>query len=203
MRDEEVYMQLGERESRKPRAAIEPRSHKGQMELRVKECIGCHQIKPANEFYESQFSDGLRASCKACVINRQASIRSTWSEHGRAKQRAWTADHAIRHPLAGKARGANRRAIQTGALGTVTEVELVQLFEKNGWRCWICGDEATEPDHFIPINKAAGGTNDISNIRPACSDCNYKRSRKRLDEATALREAALLRQLKELLRKVE
>ena len=66
-------------------------------------------------------------------------------------------------------------------------------------KCWVCGYPATEVDHFIPVNRLAGGTNTADNIRPICRECNQKRSHKWHNVGIAEKEAALLRQLKALL----
>ncbi|MGK5684777.1 HNH endonuclease [Actinoplanes sp. URMC 104] len=40
--------------------------------------------------------------------------------------------------------------------------------------CSICRRAvATTADHIVPLSK--GGTNDITNLRPACGRCNYAR----------------------------
>jgi 5-methylcytosine-specific restriction endonuclease McrA len=63
-----------------------------------------------------------------------------------------------------------------------------------------CGYDATQLDHYRPINKDAGGTNTADNVRPACKDCNHKRSHRWHGEELATREAEMLKQLKELLK---
>ncbi len=50
-------------------------------------------------------------------------------------------------------------------------------------RCWYCGQHlnpfwgwdsnSLHWDHIVPVKR--GGTNDISNIVPACADCNRKK----------------------------
>ncbi|HCD1553239.1 TPA: HNH endonuclease [Corynebacterium striatum] len=43
-----------------------------------------------------------------------------------------------------------------------------------GTRCHLCGREgATTADHIIP--RALGGTDELSNLRPAHASCNSKR----------------------------
>ncbi|MFD6469381.1 HNH endonuclease [Streptomyces goshikiensis] len=40
--------------------------------------------------------------------------------------------------------------------------------------CSLCNARpATTADHVIPLSR--GGTNDISNLRPACAPCNFSR----------------------------
>ncbi|MGB6455592.1 MAG: HNH endonuclease [Streptosporangiaceae bacterium] len=52
------------------------------------------------------------------------------------------------------------------ALGAAT-------FKRYGHVCWSCGAYASTVDHLTPV--ALGGTHDLSNLRPACTRCNYSR----------------------------
>jgi hypothetical protein len=50
-----------------------------------------------------------------------------------------------------------------------------EIFERDGFKCLDCGNSPAngallEVDHTIPISK--GGSNDPSNLRTLCSDCN-------------------------------
>jgi hypothetical protein len=54
-----------------------------------------------------------------------------------------------------------------------------QILERDGFKCLDCGASpatgaALEVDHTIPISK--GGSNDPSNLRTLCSDCNRGKS---------------------------
>ena len=40
--------------------------------------------------------------------------------------------------------------------------------------CHWCGARATVTDHLLPLS--AGGTNDITNLVPACTPCNSRRT---------------------------
>jgi len=43
--------------------------------------------------------------------------------------------------------------------------------------CWICGQPGADSiDHIVPI--ARGGTDDVSNLAPACLRCNLAKSDK-------------------------
>jgi 5-methylcytosine-specific restriction endonuclease McrA len=52
-----------------------------------------------------------------------------------------------------------------------------EIFERDGWRCWICGEAVTEEDasidHVVPI--AQGGADAPDNLRTAHRDCNSRR----------------------------
>lgn len=54
-----------------------------------------------------------------------------------------------------------------------------QILERDDFRCLDCGASAAtgavlEVDHTIPISK--GGSNDLSNLRTLCTDCNRGKS---------------------------
>lgn len=52
--------------------------------------------------------------------------------------------------------------------------------------CHLCGlDGADTVDHLVPY--ADGGTDDISNLKPAHHVCNSRRGKKDIDEAGILR----------------
>lgn len=47
-------------------------------------------------------------------------------------------------------------------------------FATYGDRCWLCGEYgANSVDHVIPL--AWGGTDDVTNLRPAHLTCNQRR----------------------------
>jgi HNH endonuclease len=48
-----------------------------------------------------------------------------------------------------------------------------QVFARYGRTCVHCGAVATDVDHLIPI--AAGGTDELSNLRPPCAACDRGR----------------------------
>ena len=46
-----------------------------------------------------------------------------------------------------------------------------RVFAAYGRACWRCGAWASTVDHVQPV--ILGGTHDLSNLRPACTRCNY------------------------------
>lgn len=64
----------------------------------------------------------------------------------------------------------------------VPTVNPIEVCERDGWKCWWCGDEtpralrgsieanAPEVDHVIPLSR--GGTHSMMNCRCACRACN-------------------------------
>ena len=179
--------------------------------MRPKQCSKCHADKPLSAFGPSDWNkartkrqgDGRRMECKACQQERKRQSRSRWTpERTKAaslRQQEIARQWDAAHPHNVRARHANLQCKRRGATGTVTEADVRQVWERWQGKCWVCGHPATEVDHFIPVNMQAGGTNTADNIRPICRECNQKRSHKWHGAEIAEKEAALLRQLKELL----
>lgn len=44
------------------------------------------------------------------------------------------------------------------------------VLHRDGYRCYLCGDQATEVDHLWP--RARGGSDRLSNLRASCRVCN-------------------------------
>lgn len=47
------------------------------------------------------------------------------------------------------------------------------VLESNNYICHYCGGHANTADHVIPISK--GGDHKLSNLVPACKECNSTR----------------------------
>ena len=78
------------------------------------------------------------------------------------------------HPEDVQARSRNRKArIRGASTGTVTAKQWSELKSYYEHRCAYClkPTDALTMDHMIPI--ARGGEHDISNVVPACRDCNF------------------------------
>lgn len=71
-----------------------------------------------------------------------------------------------------KARWARRRASKSGAKGSWTYEEWLDLLDAYGHTCAYCGvkDSKLTQDHVVPLSR--GGSNYIENILPACFPCN-------------------------------
>ena len=74
-----------------------------------------------------------------------------------------------KNPEAFLERNRKRRAALAAAGSTP---ERWPLFERDGWTCYLCG-RLTLPDHVKPLSR--GGTNDASNLRCACLECNARK----------------------------
>lgn len=102
-------------------------------------------------------------------------------EATRFRARMWRLLNPERHAYL----SARRRARVMKAGGTHTEAEWRQLIEAFGGQCAYCGraDVPLTRDHVVPL--ICGGTHDISNIVPACRDCNQKKGRLTAEEFLA------------------
>lgn len=91
------------------------------------------------------------------------------------------------HPEVRAVVKSNRRARITAAGGHVTAREWREILVRHGNRCAYCGKSAAElgrrleMDHVVPIAK--GGTNDASNVVPACRSCNARKGAKVVERA--------------------
>jgi hypothetical protein len=80
---------------------------------------------------------------------------------------------------------ASRKALERGAR-TADNIDPIAIFERDAWRCQICGcktpkskrgtihDKAPELDHIIPLSK--GGLHSFDNVQCTCRSCNAKKS---------------------------
>jgi len=177
----------------------------------MRKCNKCGKAKPEEGFSPSQMDnqtgqrkgDGLRRVCKDCTAKQQreyiASLPVKKRDAVRRKRvrqvKLWNKNN----PAYQKAAKANLHAKRVGASGKVSGRDVLAVWEKYGKRCWCCGYEATEIDHYRPINKESGGTNTADNLRPICRECNQKRSHFWHGDEIAEKEAAMMKQIKNLL----
>lgn len=123
-------------------------------------------------------SDECEESAKS---NKRRSARKAYRKRSRARGMGAGRNHRKRARLAG------------------VEYEAVQprkVFDRDGWRCQICGistpakcrgthkKNAPELDHVIPI--ALGGPHTYGNVQCACRQCNGKKGASRVMSQAAL-----------------
>lgn len=80
------------------------------------------------------------------------------------------------------------RARLAHAPGEWTVEQFKALCDELDWCCYYCGEQVEKMtvDHAIPLSR--GGSNDITNIIPACGPCNYSKQDKTVEEFLAWRE---------------
>lgn len=102
-----------------------------------------------------------------------------------ANAKAWRERNKERTRAYQVIKNANRRARERTAGGTWTWEQFKDLCFLTGNHCYYCGDvpKKLTPDHAIPL--ARGGTNDITNIVPACLPCNVSKYTMTSDEFIA------------------
>jgi len=127
--------------------------------------------------------EGFRRWRESLAARRQARRQTA--------RRKWFA----RHPLDGwrwrqenPARiTAQQQARRAGAIGAplndLSEDQWAWLLDAYGHRCAYCGAPgvALSPDHVVPL--ARGGSNTLSNVVPACRECNSRKQARTPDEA--------------------
>jgi len=107
-------------------------------------------------------------------------LRNHYARHPdrrKASSRAWR----LKNPDRNASLSAAYRARALQAPGSHTFAEWRQLLEEYGHKCFYCGrsDVPLTRDHITPLS--AGGSNDISNIVPACLRCNQTKGGRTLD----------------------
>jgi len=158
--------------------------------LGKKICRSCRRVKPVNAFApEPRNADGLYSWCRECknAATRLYIARPEVAERRRLGARQWyraniervaTYNHAYRQENSWRIRYLqavrHRRVRQNG--GTCTPDQLMDRWAYYGDLCWVCGCEATETDHVIPVSR--GGPGWPANLRPICGPCNRLKSNK-------------------------
>lgn len=154
---------------------------------RPKRLADCHPSLP-------RYGHGLCQPCyqrRWALANRERlrAADRAWRARNRKKDNAESALYNRTHrderreyerryyranPAARLAKNYNRIARIKGNGGSHTASDWAMLLGQYGARCGYCAAEGfLERDHRIPISR--GGSNDISNIIPACRRCNLKK----------------------------
>lgn len=155
----------------------------------MKRCSTCGETKPTSEFGKrASARDGLRSQCNSCRRNYRLAnadqINAQSAAHyaaNREQRKTQVADYKRQHP---EARWKSTYAQRMRAFGfdPIYEGEITRglVIEAYGDRCFHCGGEFEELDHYpIPVYKA--GPHSIHNVRPACLPCNRASHRRKND----------------------
>lgn len=142
------------------------------------------RCKPCGRIYGNANAHATRTAnalakhariCKRCGVSFQRMRNST----GRYCSKACSRVHATKEEARRIARAA-RRSLERGA--TVEHVDPFKVFDRDGWRCQLCGiatprrlrgskaPNAPQLDHIEPIAK--GGEHSYRNTQCACRKCN-------------------------------
>ena len=111
-------------------------------------------------------NSGNTTSC-GCLHTEVVKLQMT--KHGLSKTSAYRVQ-------LNKARRHQKRASQYGVtVERITSGMLQELLNEYSNQCWICSInlEVVHWDHVHPLSK--GGAHVVSNLRPACRDCNGKK----------------------------
>jgi 5-methylcytosine-specific restriction endonuclease McrA len=112
---------------------------------------------------------GNTSSC-GCIHSESISNRMT--THGATKDRSSKTFKMYRASLT-HARRAHKR---NTAVEQILPDQLEEILKEYNNSCWICESPvfSIHWDHFHPLSK--GGTHTLDNLRPACKNCNSKKS---------------------------
>ena len=126
----------------------------------MKQCIGCSEYKPLDNFYKAaNTDDGLNRYCKKCCkVNRAL-------ESVRRRDRKSKISFRQRH-----------RAKLLG-LACDSTITLAKVFRQSHGTCSLCG-EWVKPrhasiDHIVPVSK--GGTHTWNNVQLVHLVCNLRK----------------------------
>ena len=101
-----------------------------------------------------------------------------WARENRERMRELRRQWSLRHPGKSREDAKIRRERCSLAEGVTLDEQRQARWDYYGGKCYLCGDDATEMDHVIPI--ARGGSNWPANLRPACRSCNSQKGAKSL-----------------------
>ena len=144
-----------------------------------------------------------RARNRARVAANKLRWYEAHKDLAKARSRSWYAENktkaAVRrqayyeqNKVAYRSYRHARKARVRGAEGSYTRDELIQLLQKQQWRCVVCAvslEGGYHVDHIVPL--AAGGSNWASNIQALCAPCNLSKGTAAMADFMLRREAAL------------
>lgn len=143
----------------------------------LRRCMTCRRELERAEFYRSK-SRWLSSDCKNCARTKARE----WHQRNREKSREMSRRQRRENPGRSAAHASRRRAQR---MGLPTETFLsVEIFDRDGWVCGICGDhidrdavarspESASVDHVIPL--ARGGHHVRANVQAAHLGCNMSK----------------------------
>lgn len=146
------------------------RTRRADREATVRSCERCGADTKNRRFCSARCRQRPEATCLLCGIVLTAPRRRRYCtpECAHAAKSRTARDHDHR-----------RRALKRGA--TAEAVDRRAVFERDGWRCGICGESidstlrypdpaSASVDHVLPL--AAGGSHTYANVQAAHLSCN-------------------------------
>jgi len=95
----------------------------------------------------------------------------------------WSCRHSTKIMLESYDRNIRKKAIRNCASSFIKRKDVRDyIFGAKGTQCYLCGSDATQIDHKIPVAWFAddrtmnlSGLNAFSNLFPICAKCNYSK----------------------------
>lgn len=165
------------------RVAKVPRPSRQKYKIEVrdgvegKKCSDC-DWRPLTKFAKKTGNaNGLANICSTCQ-GRNASKKYPERLRAAALKYQWKnrPEFLLKAKVIGHRRRARIRACETD----VTEQALRDLFTVYEHTCAYCFERATTIDHVEPLSR--GGLHKLSNLVPACMDCNRRKHTRSVEE---------------------
>jgi 5-methylcytosine-specific restriction endonuclease McrA len=126
--------------------------------------------RAASAKFRKENPEKIKASVDKWFEENKEYRREYKKEYRRTHKKEIT-EYRKKNPARNKAYKQNRRAKQSGAGGSFTAKQWVDLCKKYDYRCLCCNRRRKlTADHVIPVSK--GGSSNIRNIQPLCGPCN-------------------------------
>lgn len=164
--------QLANREAEKQRSLAYYESHKEEMQQSRRERYAARREE------ENEQSRAYHERNREAVLERQAAYRrenagyfARWKRENRARIAASNASR--------------RSRLANAPEGQVTEADLLDMLESQGYLCAYCEcslDEGFHLEHMTPLCR--GGVNDWTNVAVSCPRCNLSKGRSTAEEFT-------------------
>lgn len=156
-----------------------------------KECLNCHKTFKVH-------NNNTRRDAKYCSIKCRAEHQSGKNScryvHGHGnkgtpeQRHKWYKKCYLKTKRKWLERGRNHKLRRRNVEGNHTTKEWNELLKKHDFKCYYCGEKMTQEegpkkvtkDHVVPLIK--GGTDNISNIVPACKSCNSSKGAKIIEK---------------------
>jgi 5-methylcytosine-specific restriction endonuclease McrA len=105
---------------------------------------------------------------------REKANSAQWYQNNKEERKIYLSQYLKKNPEKIKAYYNTRRTKKSGAGGSFTSVEWIELCNRYGNLCLACGKKRKlTADHVVPVSK--GGTSNIANIQPLCGPCNSRK----------------------------